>query len=124
MLCGDIDTLDSKHCEGHKLLPIRTFDSQEIIVGQKKGLQLVVFIIFQLLVQSITRYASDWQKHSTGVYVRTMQLKSQLAIGMRTLCWNNFWNNRMEEESGIIVISRNARVVIGHGKLHKNLMNA
>ena len=24
-------------------------------------------------------------------------------IGMRTLCWNNFGNNRMQKESGIML---------------------
>ena len=33
-----IDTFDSKHCRGHKLIPVRTLDFQETIVQQCKNM--------------------------------------------------------------------------------------
>ena len=38
LFCGHIDTFDSKHCRGHKLIPVRTLDFQETIVQQCKNM--------------------------------------------------------------------------------------
>ena len=38
LFCGHIDTFDSKHCRGHKLIPVRTLDFQKTIIQQCKSI--------------------------------------------------------------------------------------
>ena len=41
--------------------------------------------------------------HRKIFMVKKTKTMNALCLGMRTLCWNNFWNNRMEKESGIML---------------------
>ena len=34
---------------------------------------------------------------------KTAKVSCHESLGMRTLCWNNFGNNRMQKESGIML---------------------
>ncbi len=38
LFCGHIDTFDSKHHRGHKLIPVRSLDFQETIIQQCKNM--------------------------------------------------------------------------------------
>ena len=55
------------------------------------------------LVRSYSHSLRSYQGYSHLSHsgeAKNNKVASYLVLGMRTLCWNNFWNNRMEKESG------------------------